>query len=713
MSSQSVLGLEHLPAGGFLLVPDPLVADDIAVLHSALAGRPLTFLVEHDAILDPSVHHAADSHGELIGFVPDDAHLNELRHAIADQTGQGRVVLFLPGAAPARPSSRLGVPGARLILLQQAADAVVPLAIDRPSQSHLPIEQPASLPSAVYSFGRATGANDPAGQLLRHHLEAGEVAFSQRALLDDSLGWALLRGLKAHHGHHLHDALDGSDTSYGQLLAAALVLARHLRTETQAERVAIVLPPGRAGMIANLGVVLAGKVPVNLNFTAGNAAIRSAIRQARVDRFITADPFVRKNQGFPWPPNKQLVLLERLLPAKKKELIRTFLMTKVLPAAVLARLFQVERSGGSREAVLLFTSGSSGEPKGVALTHRNVLGNLLQIGTRLGLHGEGDRIVGCLPLFHSFGATVTLWFPVVQGLGVVTYPSPLEVAKIAELVHDQKAALLVTTPTFLRGYLKRAKPEQLASLKLVVTGAEKLPASLAREFQNRFGMPVLEGYGLTETTPVTNVNLPEVAVREGEGEPIPSLRPGSVGQLVSGLSVRITEADGDVDQSVLESGMIWLRGVNVFNGYLDNKAKTREVLQDGWFRTGDIGRLDEDGFLYIEGRLSRFSKIGGEMVPHERVEEEISRALGLTQEEERKIAVVGVPDDDKGEALVLLSTVAGDTVSQELIDLRYRLLEAGIPSLWIPKKLVRAREIPVLASGKLDIRGCEELAKLA
>jgi acyl-[acyl-carrier-protein]-phospholipid O-acyltransferase/long-chain-fatty-acid--[acyl-carrier-protein] ligase len=258
--------------------------------------------------------------------------------------------------------------------------------------------------------------------------------------------------------------------------------------------------------------------------------------------------------------------------------------------------------------------------------------------------------------------------------------------------------------------MKRIDPEQLASLKLVVTGAEKLPESFADSFQEKFGMRPQEGYGLTETSPATNLNLPNIA-EDGNTPVLPSSRNGSVGQMLPGIAVRLTNPATEKPIPVNQQGLIWLKGANVFHGYLNNPTKSAEVLQDGWFLTGDVGRLDEDGFLFIEGRISRFSKIGGEMVPHETLEAAITKALELDQESERKIAVVSIPDEQKGEAIILLSTVAGLALEQECIDLRYKLMDAGIPSLWCPKRIVPAKEIPILASGKLDIKGCEELVR--
>jgi acyl-[acyl-carrier-protein]-phospholipid O-acyltransferase/long-chain-fatty-acid--[acyl-carrier-protein] ligase len=372
-------------------------------------------------------------------------------------------------------------------------------------------------------------------------------------------------------------------------------------------------------------------------------------------------------------------------------------------------LLGLHKRRGGDEAALLFTSGSSGEPKGVVLSNRNVLANVTQFASRLDLP-KGSSILGCLPLFHSFGCTVTLRYPVIEGVNLVTYPSPLETKRLAELIALHQVNLLLATPTFLRGYMKRIDPAQLASLKLVVTGAEKLPQSLASAFEEKFGVRPQEGYGLTETSPATNVNLPDPAP-EANSVSIPSSRHGSVGQMLPGLAVHITDPATDKVLPIDQQGIIWFKGSNVFPGYLNDPKKTAEVLKDGWFRTGDVGRVDDDGFLYIEGRISRFSKIAGEMVPHETVEAAINKVLGLDAESERKIAVVGVPDEQKGEAILLLSTISGPALEQECIDLRYKLLDEGLSSLWCPKQIVPVNEIPVLASGKLDIKGCEALVK--
>jgi acyl-[acyl-carrier-protein]-phospholipid O-acyltransferase/long-chain-fatty-acid--[acyl-carrier-protein] ligase len=379
-------------------------------------------------------------------------------------------------------------------------------------------------------------------------------------------------------------------------------------------------------------------------------------------------------------------------------------MSVLIPAGLLLRLLQIPKQGGHAEAILLFTSGTTGEPKGVVVSHRNVVGNVSQFRELLDAK-ETDAILASLPFFHTFGSTVTLWYPLIEGVRIVTYPNPLEGAKNAALIERYKLTFLLATPTFLRVYLRKAEPEQLRTLRLIITGAEKLPLDLASHFEKRFDKKVFEGYGLTETAPVVSVNLPDPEPGKPGEQVQPSSRLGSVGRLAPGMAAEIREPETGRKLSLHETGMLWLRGVNIFEGYLDDPKRTAEVLHDGWLKTGDIGRFDEDGFLYIEGRLSRFSKIGGEMVPHETIEQKIIDLLELSGRDERPIAIVGVHDEAKGEALVLLSAVDLD-----LAELRKKLQEAGVPNLWIPKQVHRVDSIPVLASGKLDLKKCQALA---
>jgi acyl-[acyl-carrier-protein]-phospholipid O-acyltransferase/long-chain-fatty-acid--[acyl-carrier-protein] ligase len=388
----------------------------------------------------------------------------------------------------------------------------------------------------------------------------------------------------------------------------------------------------------------------------------------------------------------------------KRQIVCWWIIALLVPARLLLRLLEVPKKGGHAEAVLLFTSGTTGEPKGVVVSHRNVVGNVTQFRMLLDAK-KTDAILASLPFFHTFGSTVTLWYPLIEGVRIVTFPNPLEAAKCAALIEQYKLTFLLATPTFLRLYLRKAEREQLRTLRLIIAGAEKLPLDLASHFEERFHKKVFEGYGLTETAPVVSVNLPDEEPKRPAEHVQASSRLGSVGRLAPGMAAEIREPETERKLSFFETGMLWLRGPNIFEGYLHDAKRTAEVLRDGWLKTGDIGRFDEDGFLYIEGRLSRFSKIGGEMVPHEAIEQKIIELLELSGRDERPLAIVGVQDEAKGEALVLLSAVDIDTS-----ELRKKLQEAGVPNLWIPKHVQRVEAIPVLASGKLDLKKCQECA---
>lgn len=708
-------GYEHVPTSGALVIPSQLNFHDLLQLEKCFAGRRVVYLVERGASLEGRIKDHV--HGEQVNaleFEPSSTNVEALRHEIQEEVGKGSLVVYLPPFAASQPAALCTVGGTRLEILAQAGAPVLPLHVLKTNDTVLAIESAHAPEHAHWAFAPLlTGENVTVAKYLEELMVAAEESFAGLPVLNRNLAYALIQGLKAHASTFLIDGKDEQEWRFDKLLAAAIVLSKHVKSVTQKPRVGIILPPSFAATVANVAVLLAGKVPVNLNFTVGRAAVESSMRQADMDHYLTADLFVRKLQSFPWPPNRQLTFIERLLPKKKGQIARWYVLTKLLPTPLLAALLKVPKTGGHKEALLLFTSGSSGEPKGVALTHRNLMANVCQFGSRLNLKAS-DRILGCLPLFHSFGCTVTLWYPIIQGITVVTYPNALEFKKLGELIGKHKVTLKISTPTFLRGYLKGVSPELFSSLKLVVTGAEKLPKAVAESFETRFGKKVFEGYGLTETSPVTNVNLPDPDTRDESNAgrvPIPSYRFGSVGQLIPGLAVRITDPDSGAPLPVDRSGMIWFKGANVFDGYLKNQAKTDEVLKDGWFMTGDVGRMDGDGFLYIEGRLSRFSKVAGEMVPHETVEDALIKALGLEGETTRRLAIVGVPDIEKGEALVLLTNLPGGSVQQEILDLRYKLLDRGVPALWIPKRMVRVADIPTLASGKLDVKACEKVAR--
>jgi acyl-[acyl-carrier-protein]-phospholipid O-acyltransferase/long-chain-fatty-acid--[acyl-carrier-protein] ligase len=691
-----------------ILLPNRISKSDLLILTSditAAESKPILLLDSSHSRKDELGIDSNDS--TVASFDFSSGSVDELRSIIEPFRHKENTIIFVPAKASVKNGANFHFPSDNIRKILGLDIPIIPLFVEKVSETKLSIDNEKG---TIYSYGEILRESDlriPSYQ--ESLLKAGEEAFSSHEIFDDSLPYSIIKGLKNYGSKTtIFDGNDGTELVFTKVFAAAAALSRIIKKETQKNRVGIVLTPGRGGLIANLAVLLSGKIPVNLNFTAGSDAITSSMEQADLDKIITAGAFVEKYPGFPWPNDDKVLFIEKILPPLKKKIILWFIALKFFSPKRLASMLGITKDGGDQEAVLLFTSGSSGNPKGVVLTHRNILANVSQFGSRLDLSNE-DKVLGCLPLFHSFGSTVTLWYPMLEGVDLVTYPSPLDPPKLANLIQKHKVTLLLATPTFLRGYMRRVGPEQLETIKYVVTGAEKLPQKLAEAFSEKFGKKVMEGYGLTETSPVSNVNIPNVDTRNNE-QLIPSERLGSVGQFLPGVAVRITDTNDDTPIPINQSGMIWLKGSNVFKEYLHLPDQTNEVIKDKWFRTGDIGRVDEDGFLFIEGRLSRFSKIGGEMVPHETIEAHVNKALDYDSDAEKKITIVGVPDEAKGEALVMLSSVEMDNDSIKA--LRQKLLDSGVAALWIPKKIVKVEEIPSLASGKLDIKGCEELAKV-
>ncbi len=702
-------GVENLPEGGCLLLPNHLTWVNAIVLQIG-CPRPIRFMVEesiyHERLLHPLF--------EVLEAIPvSSSHAKEAIVRASEQIRRGEVVCVFPEGELSRTGSLLKLRRGFELIARHAGAPVVPVWLDNLWGSIFSFyhgryftKLPKQLSYHVsVSFGEPISHENAGIALVRERmLELGDHAYEQRPFLKGHLGRAAVKGLRQRQFDiAIIDGMDGSKMTRGTVLAASIALARHLRRTCQNKRIAVVLPPGRAASIANLGVTFAGKVPVNLNFTAGATATAAAIRIANLVDVITARPVEQRLENFPWPEN--LMRIEELLAKKKADIVKWRALVAVLPSSLISAILRLPKVGDRNEGAILFTSGSSGEPKGVVLSHRNILANVTQFGSMLNF-GRNDSVLASLPFFHSFGCTVTLWYPAILGIRAVTYPNPLDIPKNAQLIKENKITLLLATPTFLRGYMKKAEPSQIESLELIVTGAEKLSEELRIAFKEKFGKDVMQGYGLTETAPVVSVNLPDPPKRRPSDTIQPAQRPGSTGKLAPGIAARIKNPETGEPLSLHESGMLWLRGPNIFEGYLNEPGKTTEVMDNGWFKTGDLGRFDEDGFLYIEGRLSRFSKIGGEMVPHETLETRICQALGFDKLDDRVVAVVGIPDESKGEAIVLL---AKEEI--ELSSLRKKLLDAGVPSLWIPKKVRKVEEIPVLGSGKLDVKSCKELAE--
>jgi acyl-[acyl-carrier-protein]-phospholipid O-acyltransferase/long-chain-fatty-acid--[acyl-carrier-protein] ligase len=337
------------------------------------------------------------------------------------------------------------------------------------------------------------------------------------------------------------------------------------------------------------------------------------------------------------------------------------------------------------------------------LTHHNIATNVEAIDQVVHPR-HSDLILGIVPFFHSLGFTVTLWGPMLLDIRAAYHYTPLDARVVGKLARLRKATILLATPTFLRTYLRRCEPEDLKSLEIVVAGAEKLPISLCEAFEQRFAVRPVEGYGTTELSPLVSVNIPRSRSQSREID----CKEGSVGRPVPGVSARIVDPETFEPLPLGSSGMLLVKGPNVMKGYLGQPDETAKVIRDGWYITGDIAEIDTDGFIHITGRISRFSKIGGEMVPHVRVEEAILNALG-EEDGEIKVVVVSLPDERKGERLIVVHV----PVSLRPDEICRHLAAAGLPNLWIPSadSFMQVESIPVLGSGKIDLKAVNDLAK--
>ncbi|HEY7679000.1 MAG TPA: AMP-binding protein, partial [Terriglobia bacterium] len=487
---------------------------------------------------------------------------------------------------------------------------------------------------------------------------------------------------------------------FGSALLRTLFLARRLRRVWQEEeRVGILLPPSVGGALVNFAALLAGKVPVNLNYTSSSEVLASSAAQSGLRKVITSQAFLERVKI---QVPGETVLLEEL--AARPRLVEKLiaLLLAALPANLIERRLGRRRNASLDDlATIIFSSGSTGHPKGVLLTQFNIAANIEQTSQVVSLN-QRDRLLGILPFFHSFGFTVGLWLPAVIGIGVVYHPNPVEAKAIGTLVRRYAVTILVATPTFLQTYTRRCAPEDFGSLRFALAGAEKLPERVALAFEDQFGIRVLEGYGCTECAPVVAANTGDF--RAPGFRQVGSKR-GKIGQPLPGVAVRIVNPDTGEPVPPGQPGLLLVRGPNIMQGYLGLPEKTAEVLRDGWYVTGDMAFLDEDGFLEITDRLSRFSKIGGEMVPHMKVEEVLQE---LANAAEQVFAVTGVPDRRKGERLVVLHVLAEEQLRQCL----EKLSSAGLPNLWTPeaRQFFRIEAMPYLGTGKLDLRKVRELA---
>lgn len=717
MAGVTLKGKENLTPIPSLYLPNRVTSAVLKELEQALGGpRSVVYMVEEVLTPEPDVARMLKRRNALI-FNFRKANVKTLREQLLDAMQAGQHVVFVPG----KPNRTMGcisdVPMPFMMQLAALHISPVPVFVGMYRESlWRTFCTDKTADSIVISVLPKLSPGPLTGErVLEAWLSASADEFAIRPLMQTSVARLLVEGLRKNAKTELIDGMDGSRLPFYKVLGVAMALAKELKKMNTGRRLGILLPPGKGGVIANYACILAGIVPVNINYTSSEPAFESIVRQSGITRFISARTFMSKLPQFPWPKGDAIIHLDKTLKGIGMAKIAAWVaFARMAPMPLVNSHFKLDTYSGDDEAALLFTSGSSGEPKGVALTHRMIVANVTQLLSKVYLE-PGQKFLCSLPIFHSFGLTISTMLPALYGFGMVTYPSPLEAKKLNELIEEHKIALVVSTPTFARSMLRRASADTYKTVKYFVVGAEKLQKAVADEFAEKCGLTVLEGYGLTETAPVCSVNLDDAVSTPEQPYFVPGRRFGSVGPVLPGLAVRLTDPDDDsVSLPLNEQGMIWFKGANVFKGYIGREDLNAEIFRDGWFKTGDLGKLDLNGFLTLGGRRSRFSKVAGEMVPHEVVEDVIESFVEKPEGfAGRAVAVMGVPDAQKGEALVLLSCLHTGHLPQALDEIRAHMVEQGLPRLWCPREIIPVETIPVLPTGKMDLRGCQMLANEA
>ncbi len=709
--SIDVQGRENLPRRG----PALLVCNHTSFADPFLIGactpRFIRFLMYRHFYETKGIHWLA----KLMGAIPisesdKPRELVESLHIAQDRLREGDLVCIFAEGAITRTGNLLRFRRGFERITRGIPVPIIPVHLDRVWGSIFSFERgrfffkwPRRIPYRVtVSFGAPLKGDSDAFEVRQAVMALGAEAFALRGHSQRTLPDLFLESARRNWSRFAMADSSGRKVSFGQALIGALLFRREVLRQCSDEKtIGVLLPPSVPGALLNIGISLSGRVPVNLNYTSSQEAMKVAVERAGIKTIFTTDKLLTRLSI-----EKQLgmVMVEDI--AKRFSQVDKLVwavIARIVPTAILRRALIPRDVKLDSLATVIFSSGSTGMPKGVMLSHRNIVSNIEAVQQAINTN-RTDCILGILPFFHSFGFTAGLWLPAISGFGVAYHTNPLEARKIGELCRKFHVTILISTPTFVWEYVRRCDLEDFASLRVAIVGAEKMKAELGDAFRAKFNIDLLQGYGCTELSPVVSVESPGY---RGLGEVQLGAKRGTVGHPIPGVAVRIVNPETFATMGCHQEGMLLVKSPGVMMGYLGEPEKTRQVMwEGGWYITGDVAQLDEDGFIQITDRLSRFSKIAGEMVSHVQVEEALHRALGCA---EPRMVVTSVSDDQKGERFVVLHLELGMTVD----DLLKRMRESGLPKLWVPRRenFFPVQALPFLGSGKLDLRQVKETAK--
>jgi acyl-[acyl-carrier-protein]-phospholipid O-acyltransferase/long-chain-fatty-acid--[acyl-carrier-protein] ligase len=705
-----VRGAENLPRRGAALLVCNHTSFADPFLIGACTPRFIRFLMYRHFYETKGIHWLA----KLMGAIPiseadKPREMVQSMHVAQDRLREGDLVCIFAEGAITRTGNLLRFRRGFERITRGLPVPIVPVHLDRVWGSIFSYERgrfffkwPRRIPYRVtVSFGAPLPGDSDAFQVRQAVMALSAEAFARRGHSQRPLPELFLDSARRNWRRFAMADSSGRKISFGEALIGSLLFRRQVMKRCPDEKmVGILLPPSVPAALLNFGISLAGCVPVNLNYTASKRAMEVAVERAGLKTIFTTEKLLSR-LGIEKQPG--MVMIEAVAARfTKLDKLVWAVLARVVPTALLRRGLIPSDVKLDSLATVIFSSGSTGMPKGVMLSHRNIVSNLEAVQQTINVN-RSDCLLGILPFFHSFGFSIGLWLPVISGFGVAYHSNPLEARKIGELCRKFHVTLMISTPTFVWEYVRRCEAEDFASLRVAIVGAEKMKPELGDAFREKFHLELLQGYGCTELSPVVSV---ETGGYSGGDQKQIGAKRGTVGHPIPGVAVRIVNPDTFATLGQGEPGMLLVKGPSVMAGYLGEPEKTRQVMwEDGWYITGDVAQLDEDGFLQITDRLSRFSKIAGEMVSHVQVEEALHRALGSP---EPRMVVTSISDEQKGERFVVLHTELGLSVD----DLLKRMRESGLPKLWVPRKenFFPIQALPFLGSGKLDLRQVKETA---
>jgi len=711
--SLEVLGLKNMPeSGGVLMLGNHISWIDWAIVQMA-SPRPVRFVMERGIYERWYLKGFLD----FFGVVPiSGGSSKEALASITRLLNEGELVCLFPEGNISRSGQlaefqrgyEWAAVGANGIILPFYLRGLWGSWFSRSSDKLKSIRGNSVKRDIIVAFGAPLPIGTPVDELKKRILDLSVDSWQLYTQTLPSLPHAWLSTVKRMGAEPAVVDTLGDPLSFNKLAAVTIAFSRLIRRNSPEQNIGLLLPTSSAGVMANMATLLCGKTVVNLNFTASKEALIAATKKAELSSIYTSRKFMQKLE-------KKSIDLASLFSGmniyymedmkeelNRGKLIANLLLIKILPSWLLQRIFS-ESVALDDTAAILFSSGSEGEPKGVMLTHRNIMANLKQISDVLNTE-DTDVVMATLPLFHAFGLTVTTFMPLIEGIPIVCHPDPTDALNIAKAIAKYRATIFCGTSTFLRFYIKnkRVQPLMLESLRILVAGAEKLSPDVREAFKLKFNKDIYEGYGATETTPVASVNIPDQLDSNYWRVQLGS-KPGTVGMPLPGTSFRIVDPDTLRELASGEDGLILIGGSQVMRGYLNDPDRTSEVITEiddkRWYKTGDKGHLDEDGFLTIVDRYSRFAKLGGEMISLTAVEEQVRQALARP---ELALVAVNIPDEKRGEKIVLL---CAEAIATE--ELRKALLNADVNPLMIPEEVMIVADIPLLGSGKTDFKAAK------